>query len=327
MNARRDFLKRSGALVVSFTLAGRAWPQEGGGSGSPALGSLEKSPYLDAWIRIDAASRVTVFTGKAELGQGIKTAITQVAAEELDVAFERVSLVTADTAATPNEGFTAGSNSMKDSATAIRNAAAQVRELLLAKAATRLNVAADSLRVEDGTIHSREGRRVTYGDLVAGEELHVEAKPASRFKDPKQYRLVSKSIPRVDIPGKVTGAVAYVHDLRLPGMLHARVVRPPSYGAVLESVDTVAAERSAPGVKVVRDGNFLAVVAPREYAAVRAMRRLAGAAKWRETLESSSRVVDVLMLLLPCGRTIGESASDPRCPSAGTGRSAPGQVH
>jgi nicotinate dehydrogenase subunit B len=285
VNARREFFKQSGALVVSFALAGRGFAQEGqtGGSGSSKLGSLEKTRHLDAWIRIDAANRVTVFTGKAELGQGLRTAITQIAAEELDVGFDRITLVTADTAMTPNEGFTAGSNSMKDSGTAIRNAAAQVREILVGKAAQRLGAGAESLRVEDGTVLSRDGRRVTYAELVAGQDLHVEAKDASRFKDPKQYRVISKPVPRVDIPGKVTGGEAYIHDLRLPGMLHARVVRPPSYGAVLESVDATQAERVAPSVRVIRDGNFLAVVAQKEITAVRAMRRLAGGAKWRES--------------------------------------------
>jgi len=288
VNARRDFLKQSGALVMSFALAGRVTAQEGGAaggaSGAPKLpGSLEKSPLLDAWIRIDASNRVTVFTGKAELGQGVKTALTQVAAEELDVAFERVTLVTADTAATPNEGFTAGSNSMKDSGTAIRNAAAQVREILVARAGERLGASPESLRVEDATLISAQGKRVTYGELVAGEQLHVEAKPTSRFKDPKQYRLVSRSIPRIDIPGKVTGGEAYVHDLRLPGMLHARVIRPPSYGAVLESVDAKAVATLGPEVKVVIDRHFLAVVAAREWTAVKAMRRVRSSAKWRET--------------------------------------------
>jgi CO/xanthine dehydrogenase Mo-binding subunit len=238
----------------------------------------------------------------------------QVAAEELDVAFERVTLVTADTAATPNEGFTAGSNSMKDSATAIRNAAAQVREILVAKAATRLDTAVEGLRVEDGTVISREGRRVAYADLVAGQDLHVEAKAASRFKDPEQYRIVTQPIARVDIPAKVTGAPAYVHDLRLPGMVHARVVRPPSYGAVLDSVDTSAAQGVSPDVKVVRDGNFLAVVAAREYTAVRAMRRLASGAKWRETrsLPSSKDLAAAILGM----RTEGVVVEEKRAPVA-----------
>ena len=135
---------------------------------------------------------MTVFTGKAELGQGVKTALAQVAAEELDVAFARVTLVTADTSATPNEGYTSGSNSLRESGVAIRNAAAQVREILVARAAQRLNVAAGSLKVEDGTVSGPGTARLTYGELVAGEDLHVEAKPASAFKDPKAYRIVAR---------------------------------------------------------------------------------------------------------------------------------------
>ena len=287
MNARREFLARSGALVVSFSLAGRALAQaagaDKGAAATPQLpGSLRQSPFLDSWIRIDAQNQVTIFTGKAELGQGVKTALMQIAAEELDVAFARVTLVTADTARTANEGYTSGSNSLKDSGTAIRNAAAQVREILVARAALRLNVPAESLRAEDGTVMDAMGAKVTYGELVAGEELHVEAKPASTFKDPKLYRVVSKPQARVDIPAKVTGGAAYVQDIRMPGMLHARVVRPPSYKATLESVATDTVEKMPRVVKVIRDGNFLAVVAEREWSAVKAMRALAASAQWRE---------------------------------------------
>ena len=277
MNTRREFLQHSGALVVSFALFGRAAAQEAGRSGSDGTlpGSLDKAPWLDAWIRIDADNRVTVFTGKCELGQGIKTALMQVAAEELDVELARVTIVTADTAKTPNEGFTAGSNSMKDSGTALRNAAAQAREILLERAASRLDAQVAALTVQDGTVATRDGRRVTYGELIEGQQLHVEVRPAARFKDPKAYRIVAKSIARVDIPAKVAGGIAYIHDLRLPGMLHARVLRPPGYGAVLESVDAATVEAIARGVKVVRDGNFLAVVAPREWTAVKALRAVA----------------------------------------------------
>ncbi|HET7730035.1 MAG TPA: molybdopterin cofactor-binding domain-containing protein [Usitatibacter sp.] len=296
MTTRRAFLAGAGALVVSFSLAPPVRAQRGG----PELpGSLRKAPLLDSRIRVEADNRITVFTGKAELGQGIRTALVQVAAEELDVAFERVRLVTADTARTPDEGFTAGSNSMKDSGTAIRNAAAQVRELLVARAAQRMGVAAESLRVEDGTVIGAGSARLTYGELVAGEQLHVEAAPASRFKDPKSYRIVSKPWPRVDIPAKVTGGEAYVHDIKLPGMLHARVVRPPSYGATLASVDTRAAEALRGVVKVIRDGSFLAVVADREWAAVKAMRLLVAAARWdeRKTLPDMNRLPAVLAAL------------------------------
>jgi nicotinate dehydrogenase subunit B len=287
MNARREFLARSGALVVSFSLLGRSFGQGAAGeakegAGAKLPGSLARTPWLDSWIRIDANNDVTVFTGKAELGQGIKTALLQIAAEELDVDFSRIRLATADTAVTPDEGFTAGSNSLKDSGTAIRNAAAQVRELLLARAAERLKAATESLNVENGVVLGAAGTRVTYGELVAGEVLHVEAKPGVKGKDPGRYRVVSKAMPRVDIPGKVTGGLAYVHDLRLPGMLHARVVRPPSPEAILEHVETEAVAKMPGVVNVVRDGSFLAVVASREWTAVKAMRALEKSAKWRE---------------------------------------------
>ena len=311
MNARREFLQQSGALVVSFALSGRTWAQAAANPVAGKLpGSLNNAPWLDSWIRIGADNRTTVFTGKAELGQGVKTALMQVAAEELDVDFARVTIVTADTAATPNEGYTAGSNSLKDSGTALRNAAAQVREILLAKAASRLSVAADALEVQDGTVIARDGRRVTYGELVAGEVLHVEAKPTSRFKDPKSYRLVSKPVKRIDIPTKVTGGEIYVHDLRLPGMQHARVIRPPSYGAVLESVDTREVE--AIGAKVVRDANFLAVVAPKEYAAIKAMRMLRHSAKWNERAAlPDMKALPATLLAMPSQDVVVEDKSGP----------------
>ena len=278
---RRAFLQASGALVLSFSLGGRA--QEGGPkpAGPDLPGSLKKAPNLDAWIRIGPDNSVTIFTGKAELGQGIKTALVQVAAEELDVAPGRVRIVTADTGATADEGYTAGSNSMKDSGTALRHAAAQVRAILVAKAAQKLGADAASLTVKDGVV-SGGGKSATYGELVAGEDLHVQAQPQAALKDPKQYAVVGKPMQRLDIPAKVTGGPAYVQDLRLPGLLHARVVRPPSYGAQLETLDASAAEKLA-GVKVLRDGNFLAVVAPREWTAVKAMYALMDGAKWRES--------------------------------------------
>ena len=150
MNARRDFLVRSGALVVSFSLLSRAWTQDAGKAAGaapppPLPGSLRQAPLLDSWIRIDAQGQVTVFTGKSELGQGVKTALAQIAAEELEVSFARVNLVTADTSLTANEGYTSGSNSLKDSGTAIRNAAAQVREILVARAAERLKTTPELL--------------------------------------------------------------------------------------------------------------------------------------------------------------------------------------
>ena len=298
MSTRREFLRQSGALVVAFTLAPRVHAQAGGGK--PALpGSLAKTPSLDAWIRIDSAGAVTVFTGKAELGQGVKTAITQVAAEELDVDFAAIRLVTADTALTANEGFTAGSKSLEDSGTAIRHAAAQVRAILVAEAARRWNVAPEALTVESGTVTGSGGRRAAYGELIAGRDLHVAADPATKLKDPVRFKVMNRPVRRVDIPAKVTGGAAYVHDIRLPGMLHARVVRPPGYGAKLSAVATDAVMRRPGVVKVVRDGDFLAVVADREWTAIRAMRELAAAARWTEraSLPDERRLPEVVTSL------------------------------
>ena len=278
---RRQVLAGGGALVVSFSLSD-AFAQEHAAAGTPKPpGSLATSPYLDAWIRIDADG-ITAFTGKVELGQGFKTAFQQIAAEELDVSFEAIKVVTADTGRTANEGYTAGSHSMQDSGTAILNAAAQVRALLIAEAARRLDLPAENLRTENGSVVAPDGRRFGYGDLVAGDLLHVQAEVKSNLKDPATYKVMGQPVPRVDIPAKVTGGAAYVQDMRLPGMVHARLVRPPSYGAQLTECDTSSIEKLPGVVKVVRNGNFLAVIAKKEFQAIKAMRALSAAAKWSE---------------------------------------------
>ncbi len=299
--SRRALLSGSGALIVSFSFAHTLLAQEGPGQESqnkgalpatqaPKLpGSLEKTPMLDSWIRIDANGHITVFTGKVELGQGLKTALMQIAGEELNVDPHIIDLVTSDTSRTPNEGYTAGSHSMQDSGTAIRNAAAQVREILIGIAAGRMNVPAERLKAQDGAVVADDGQKLYYGELVSGDSLHVRAQPQSKFKNPKNRTAIGRSMQRVDIPAKVVGAVSYVQDLRLPGMVHARVVRPPSYGAQLRTLDTSRAEKMPGVLKVVRDGNFVAVVAEREYQAIQAMRTLADGAAWDE---SRSRLPD-----------------------------------
>ncbi|WP_316204814.1 xanthine dehydrogenase family protein molybdopterin-binding subunit [Bradyrhizobium sp. SZCCHNS3004] len=308
---RRQVLLGGGALLVSFSLRG-ATAQEG--EATPKRpGSLATAPYLDSWIRIDAEGRITVFTGKAELGQGIKTALQQIAAEELDVPFESINLVTADTKLTANEGYTAGSHSMQDSGTAIRNAAAQVRELLIAQAAERLNRPADGLRAENGAVVATDGTRLGYGELVAPEMLHVEAQTTSKLKDPASFKVMGQPVPRVDIPAKVTGGAAYVQDMRLPGMLHARIVRPPSYGAELRDVDTASVEKLAGVVTVIRNGNFLAVIAEKEFQAIKAMLALAAAAKWQEHAQlPTDRGVRELLTSLPSQDSTILDVSDPQ---------------
>ncbi len=286
--SRRAVLTGSGALIFNFSSA--AFAQDAGAPQAapppavpPLPGSLKHAPFLDSWIRVDANGAITVFTGKAELGQGIKTALLQVAAEQLDTAFEQLKIVTADTARTANEGYTAGSHSMQDSGTAIMHAAAQVRQILLGEAAKRAGAQPEQMTTENGAVIAPNGRRFGYGDLVADEMLHVQASPQSHLKDPAQYKYLNRRIPRVDIPAKVTGGEAFVQDFRPDGMVHGRIVRPPSYGAVLQSVDAAAVEKMPGVIKVVRDGSFLGVIAEREFQAIEAMRALAAAAQWQET--------------------------------------------
>lgn len=277
--SRRRFLSGSGSLMVSFSLlpeAAFAQP-----AGQPRLpGNLETNPMLDAWIRIEAGNTITVYTGKAELGQGTKTSLLQIAAEHLDVDPKAIDFVTADTGRTPNEGYTAGSATVSGSGTALMNAAAQVRQILIDRAAQISGVPADRLGSGGASVHAPDGRSWSYGALVAGVNLHVRAQPTSQLKDPKTYKIVGTSMPRVDIPAKVTGGVAYVQDLRLDGMVHARVVRPPRHGARLIEVDAAEIERMPGVVKLVRNGSYLAVVAEKEFQAIQAMRALAAAAKW-----------------------------------------------
>jgi CO/xanthine dehydrogenase Mo-binding subunit len=309
---RRRVLAGGGALIVSFSLSNALAQDPSAPVAAPPSppGSLKTSPFLDSWIRIDAAGGITVFTGKAELGQGFKTAFQQIAAEELDVPFESLKVVTADTRFTANEGYTSGSNSMKDSGTAIQNAAAQVRALLVAEAARRLDLPAENLRTESGAVISPDGRRLGYGELVAADMLHVQAQPKSRLKDPASFKVMGQAVPRVDIPAKVTGGAAYVQDMRLPGMVHARVVRPPSYGAQLTDCDTSAVEKLPGVVKVIRDGNFLAVVAKKEFQSIKALNALSAAAKWKETagLPNQDDLPGVLTSLPSQDSTIFERA-------------------
>jgi nicotinate dehydrogenase subunit B len=278
--SRRAVVLGTGALIIRFSL-GNAGAQTV--STDKAPGSLAETPRLDAWIKIDAESHVTVFTGKAELGQGIKTALLQCAAEELRLPFTAIKIVTADTGLTADEGFTAGSNSMPDSGTAIRNAAAQIREILGNEAARRWNVSAGTFKFNDGKIISSTGETIEYGALVTDTLLAVDAKPDSVLTATDSFTVMGKVIERVDIPAKVTGGLAYVQDIRLDNMLHARVIRPPSPLARLLSIDIAAGEKLPRVAKVVQDGSFLAVAAEEEFQAIEAMRILAVNAKWAET--------------------------------------------
>jgi nicotinate dehydrogenase subunit B len=290
---RRDITAALGGIMVSFSLGMRHASAQ-----QPAAlpGSLGGNRMLDAWLRINADGTATVFTGKVELGQGIMTALAQIAAEELDLPLARVHIMTADTARSPNEGQTAGSQSVENSGTALRLAGAEVRSILLDIAAKRFGVGADALKVADGVISAPDGRKVSYGELAGDANLKREATAKIAPKPPAQHKIVGKPVARLDIPAKVTGGAAFVQDVRLPGMLHGRVVRPPRYGAKLESFDE-AKIKAMPGVvAVVRDGSFLGVVAEREEQAIRARLALAASAKWQPgpELPDPARLYDLL---------------------------------
>jgi nicotinate dehydrogenase subunit B len=278
MNAltRRQFGKAAGALVLSFTLE----PPPLRAAPAKLPGSLDKNRMLDAWLRIDADGSATIFTGKVELGQGILTALAQIAAEELDLPFARVAMISGDTAQTPDEEYTSGSQSIEYGGTAVRLACAEARTLLLERAAARFGAPAADLTIAAGVIRTRDGRSLGYGELAAELDLHREVTAQVAPNPASSHEIVGTSVVRRDIPAKVTGGAAYVQDLRLPGMVHGRVVRPPRYGAKLEAVD-IGQARALPGViAVVRDGSFLGVIAVREEQAIRARQALLESARW-----------------------------------------------
>ncbi len=241
-------------------------------------GSLVNNPRLDRWLAFDAAGHVTVTPGKVELGQGILTALAQIVADELDVAMTRVRVRAASTPGSPNEGVTSGSLSVQDCGMALRHAAAAARAIHLQVAAQRSGVPVEALRVEDGAFLPPDGREVaSYWSQADAALLACDAPEDARAKPPTARRVAGTSVPRIDLPNKVFGAPRFVHDLRLPGMLHARVVRPPARRARLVAMK----DGALPGDAVVaRDGSFLAVVASREHDAERAAERLAARCDW-----------------------------------------------
>jgi nicotinate dehydrogenase subunit B len=282
--SRRDALIGSGALIVGFSLAGPRADALAQGPSKP-LALTE----VDSFLAIDKAGKVTVYSGKVDLGTGVSTALRQIVAEELDVPAARIELIEGDTALTPEQGSTWGSLSIQVGGMQLRQAAAAARQALLAEAAKKLGTS--DLTVADGVI-SGGGKKVSYGELIGGKSfaLTLDPKQPVKEKAPADYKTVGKSQPRVDIPDKVTGRFTYMQDFTLPGMLHGRVVRPPAIGATLQSVDE-APLKTIPGiVKVVREGNFLGVVASNEWDAIRGANALKAAWSKSETLPDQAKL-------------------------------------
>ncbi len=275
---RREFLKDSGVLVVGFSLAGAGGERSAGlglvGTSSAAGGAQT----LDAWLAVGSDGRVTAYTGKCELGQGLMTAQAQLVAEELGVAIDRVTIVQCDTAVTPDQGTTSGSQSHPTNFNQanLARAAATAREALVRLAAERLGTPAEDLDVDGGIVCVRTdpSRRVSYGELVGGRRLGLPLDPRARRKPKAAWTVLGRPVARVDGPALVTGTFEYVHHVRLPGMLHGAVVRPPSVGARVAGVDERSV-RDVPGlVKVVVRHHFVGVVAERSWQARQAAARL-----------------------------------------------------
>lgn len=274
---RRNLLKSTGFLALSFAIpADLGFAQD-----APDLpGDLKNNPMLGAWFRIGADGKATLMVGKVELGQGAVTAMKQVAADELGVSWDQLDVISGDTELCPNEGTTAGSQSMPNGAVAVRQAAAEIREILYGLAAAKLGQPAESMKVEDGTITAADGQTVTYWELVDGLDLQREATGKATFRPASDYKYIGQSITRLDIPAKMTGQPIFVQDMKPEGVLYGAIVHPPTYKASLADVDTSAAE-SMPGVAaVIRNGSFLGVVAERWEQAQAAAAALNNAAKW-----------------------------------------------
>lgn len=269
--SRRRFLKSGGALIVFF----------GAGGLAPLASALSLPPsrhadpkLVSGCLAIGADGRVTIYTSKIDWGTGLRAAFRQLVAEELDLPVDRIDMIESDTAITPDQGGTGGSYSVARAGVTIRQAAATARAALLDMASKRFGVPIGALSVSDGTIAGPGGRSASYASLAAERRLEMPIDNAAQLKSPAHYKVVGTSVHRPDVPAKVTGTHTYVHDLRVPGMLHARVVRPQAYGARLVSVDENSVAGIPGFVRVVREKDFLAVVAETEWSAIRAARAL-----------------------------------------------------
>src|SRR6266568_1132613 len=274
--SRRDFLTRSGALLVSFSMASLLEPPASAqGPFDTHLSHIDPA-RLDSWIALGADGIVTAYTGKCDFGQGMYTAQAQLVAEELSVPIERVHLIECDTSLTPDEGTTSGSQSTPTNfnTSGLAQAAATAREALIKMAAQSLAVPASQLTAANGFISAKGGRRVSYRDLVAGKKFNLTVDPTAKRRTPGEWTVLGKPVPSLDISELVTGRFEFVHNVHVAGMLHGRVVRPPAVGATVVSVDE-SSVRGLPGVvKVVVKKNFVGVVAEKPWQAMQAANRL-----------------------------------------------------
>ena len=244
--------------------------------------SLEKSPNVDDWLTVSSDNLITIRTGKVDIGQRISTSLAIIAAEELDIDYDRIHVERTQTGVAPDEGVTAGSNSMEQSATAIRAASATARHHMLLLAAKALEVDVNTLEVSDGLITSRDiNRSITYSDLMEGKEFGIAVDTNAKIKVPSEQSVVGTKVVPKGLNEIVTGNFQYVHDMTMDGMMHARVVRPPHYHARLKSLDENQIDKlQLEGLKIIVNGSFIAVAHEDEYRAIKARDRMAAAVTW-----------------------------------------------
>ena len=306
MTLRRDFLKAGGALVIGFGLRDVLLAQEA------ARGTVAGPPdakQVDTWLAIHSDNTATVYIGFAELGQGNSTALLQVAAEELDLDMSQLKTVRLDTNVTPNQGGTYSSASIQRGGPQVRTAAAEARQALLQLASKKLDAPVDRLVVAKGIVSSG-GRSVSYGELVGDKPFHLAFTGTAPVKSPADYKIVATAFPRNDLPDKVSGQYVYMQHVRVPGMLHGRVVRPRGQGAYGAGAKVMALDensiRNMPGARVLRKGDFVGVVAENEWDAVRAARQLKITWDPTPSLSGSDALYDAMRTSKTDDRTVLE---------------------
>ncbi|MDB5405259.1 MAG: isoquinoline 1-oxidoreductase subunit beta IorB, molybdoprotein [Rhodospirillales bacterium] len=314
---RRDFLKGGGALVIGFSL-GAVTPASRAFAQAPALPDPK---LVDSWIAIHRDNTATAFFGKVELGQGSTTALLQIVAEELDVELSQLSAAQVDTKHSPNQGATVSSSSVERAGPQVRAAAAEARQELLRRAAQKLGTPVESLTVMQGIVHSKEGS-VSYGELLGDQPFNVNFTGTAPQKPASKYRLIGSRVPRVDISAKVAGTYDYMQHATLPGMLHGRVVRPRGQGAYGAGAEVLGLDETSmkhiPDARIVRKGDFIGVVAPRQWDAVRAAEALkvtwrtpttlSGDAALHEKMRSSKTTDSVIVEEGDVGKALSQSA-------------------
>ncbi len=274
--SRRDFIHTSGALVVYFSTAAIVQPfARAQGPFDTHLSHVDPAK-LDSWLAIASDGTVTAYTGKCDFGQGMNTAQTQLVAEELCVLIEKVKLIPCDTSLTPDQGTTSGSQSTPTNFNAhnLAQAAATAREALAAMAAQKLGVPADQLTIDDGVIRAKNGRHISYGDLIGGKHFEIAVKSKAKRRSAREWTILGKEVPSLDRVALMTGTFEFVHNVHVPGMVHGRVIRPPETGATVAKVDEDSV-RHVPGlIKVVVRKDFVGVVAEKQWQAAQAAKDL-----------------------------------------------------